>query len=96
MQFVEVNPTKGKPSSVRVVRLTEQKSTHNTDGDKVDEDADATEKSCEKASKNIRKVILPKLKFHATNYYHMIDWDTKLKTQLPLLTSLSDEEVLHI
>ena len=28
MQFVEVNPTKGKPSSVRVVRLTEQKSAH--------------------------------------------------------------------
>ena len=41
--------------------------------EKVNEDADATEKSRKKASKNIRKVILPMLKFHATNYYHMID-----------------------
>ena len=47
-------------------------------------------------SKNIRKVILPKLKFHATNYHHMIDWDTELKTEPPFLTSLSDEEVLGI
>ena len=44
-----------------------------------------------------KKVIQPKLKFHATNYYHMIDWDTELKTQSSFLTSLSDEEeVLHI
>ena len=41
--------------------------------EKVNEDADATEKSLEKASKNIGKVILPMLKFHATNCYHMID-----------------------
>ena len=39
----------------------------------VNADADATEKSREKASKNIGKVILPTLKFHATNCYHMID-----------------------
>ena len=30
------------------------------------------------------------------NYYLMIDWHTELKTQPPFLTSLSDEEVLHI
>ena len=47
-------------------------------------------------SKNIMKVILSKLKFHAANYHHMIDWDTKLKTEPPFLTSLSDEEVLGI
>ena len=40
--------------------------------EEVNEDANATETSREKASKNIRKVILPMLKFHATNYYHMI------------------------
>ena len=34
--------------------------------------------------------------FHATNYYHMINWDTELKTQPIFLTSLSDEEILHI
>ena len=39
---------------------------------------------------------VPKLKFHATNYYHMIDWDTEVKTELPFLTSLSDEKVLGI
>ena len=64
--------------------------------DKVDEDADATEKSCEKTSKIIKKVILPKLMFHATNYYNMIDWDTELETQPPFLTSQSDEVVLRI
>ena len=58
------------------------------------EDADATEKLREKASKNIRKVILPMLKFHATNYYHMIDRTLNWK-QSPFLTSLSDEEVLQ-
>ena len=36
------------------------------------------------------------LKFHATNYHHMIDWDTELKTEPPFLTSLSGEEVLGI
>ena len=64
--------------------------------DEVDEGSDATKKSCEKAPKSIKKVILPKLKFHATNYYHMIDCDTELKTQPPFLASLSDEEVLYI
>ena len=47
-------------------------------------------------SKNIRKVICQKQKIHATNYHHMIDWDTELKSKPQFLTFLSDEEVLDI
>ena len=64
--------------------------------DEAEEDREAIEKTHDNPSKNIRKVIIPKLKFHATNYHHMIDWDTELKTEPPFLTSLSDEEVLGI
>ena len=64
--------------------------------DEAEGDTEAIEKTHDMSSKNIRKVILPKLKFHATNYHHMIDWDTELKTESPFLTSLSDEEVLGI
>ena len=41
--------------------------------DEAEEDTEAIEKTHDMPSKNIRKVILPKLKFHATNYHHMID-----------------------
>ena len=54
------------------------------------------EKAYDMPSKNIRKVILSKINFNATNYHHMIDWDTERKTEPPFLTSLSDEEVLGI
>ena len=64
--------------------------------DEAEEDTEVIEKTHDMPSKNIRKVIIPKLKFHATNYHHMIDWDTELKTEPPFLTSLSDEEVLGI
>ena len=64
--------------------------------DEAEEDTEAIEKTHDMPFKNIRKVILPKLKFHATNFYHIIDWDTELKTELPFLTSLSDEDVLGI
>ena len=63
--------------------------------DEAEEDTEVIEKTHDMPSKNIRKVILPKLKFHAMNY-HMIDWDTGLKTEPPFLTSLSDEKVLGI
>ena len=61
--------------------------------DEVEKDTEAIEKTHDMFSKNIRKVILPNLKFYATNYHHMIDWDTELKTKPPFLTSLSIEEV---
>ena len=64
--------------------------------DEAEEDTEVIEKTHDMPFKNIRKVILPKLKFYATNYHHMIDWDTELKTEPPFLTSLSDEEVLGI
>ena len=64
--------------------------------DKAEEDTEAIEKTHEMPSKSIRKVILPKLKFHTTNYHHMIDWDTELKTDPSFLTSLSNEKVLGI
>ena len=64
--------------------------------DKVEEDTEAIEKAHEMPSKNIRKVILPKLKFYATNYHHMIDWYAELKIEPPFLTSFSDEKVLGI
>ena len=64
--------------------------------DEAEEDTEAIEKTHDMLSKNIRKVIISKLKFHATNYHHMIDWDTELKIEPPFLTSLSDEEVLGI
>ena len=41
--------------------------------DKAKEDTEAIEKTSKMPSKNIRKVIIPKLKFHATNYHHTID-----------------------
>ena len=49
--------------------------------DEVEEDTEAIEKTRDMPSKNIKKVIFSKLKFHATNYHHKIDWDTKLKTE---------------
>ena len=64
--------------------------------DEAEEDTEAIVKTHDMPSKNIKKVILPKLKFHATNYHHVIDWDTELITEPPFLTSLSDEEVLGI
>ena len=64
--------------------------------DKAEEDTEAIEKTHDMPSKNIRKVILLKLKFYATNYYHMIEWDTEMKTVPLFLTFLSDEEVLGI
>ena len=64
--------------------------------DEAEEDTEAIEKTHDMPSKNIRKVIIPKLKFHATNYHHMIDWDTELKTEPSFLTSFSDEGVLGI
>ena len=64
--------------------------------DEAQEETEVIEKTHDMPSKNIRKVILPKLKFYATNYRHMIDWNTELKTELPFLTSLSDEKVLGI
>ena len=64
--------------------------------DEVEEDTEAIEKTHNMPSKNIKKVILPKFKFYATNYHHKIDWNTKLKTEPPFLPSLSDEEVLRI
>ena len=64
--------------------------------DEAKEDTETIEKTYDMPSKNIRKVILPKLKFYAMKYHHMIDWDTELKTEPPFLTSLSDEEVLGI
>ena len=48
--------------------------------DEEEEDTETIEKTHDMPSKYIRKVILPKLKFHAKNYHHMIDWDTELKT----------------
>ena len=60
--------------------------------DEAEEDTEAIEKTHDMPSKNIRKVILPKLKFNAKNYHHMIDWDTELKTEPSFLTSLSDEK----
>ena len=60
--------------------------------DEAEENTKAIEKTHDMPSKNIRKVILPKLKFNATNYHHMIDWDTELKTEPPFLTSLSNEK----
>ena len=50
--------------------------------DEAEENTEVIEKTHDMPSKNIRKVILPKLKLHATNYHHMIDWDTELKTSL--------------
>ena len=67
-----------------------------TTDDEAEKDKEPLEKTHDMPSKNIRKVILPKLKFHTANYHHMIDWDTELKTEPPFLTSLSDEEVLGI
>ena len=64
--------------------------------DEAEEDTEAIEKTHDMPFKFIRKVILPKLKLHTTNYHHMIDWDTELKTDPPFLTSLSDEKVLAI
>lgn len=46
-------------------------------------------------SRNIRKVIFPKLGLHSNHYYDMIDWETELKTEPPLSPSLTDDEVLH-
>ena len=64
--------------------------------DEAEEDIEVIEKTHNMPSKNIRKIIIPKLKFHATNYHHIIDWDTELKTEPLFLTFLSDEEVLGI
>ena len=64
--------------------------------DEAEEDIEVIEKTHNVPSKNIRKIIIPKLKFHATNYHHIIDWDTELKTEPLFLTFLSDEEVLGI
>ena len=64
--------------------------------DKAEEDTEAIEKTHDMPSKNIRKIILPKLKFHERNYHHIIDWDIELKTELLLLIFLSDEEVLGV
>ena len=64
--------------------------------DQAEEDTEMIEKTYDMPSKNIRKVIISKLKFHATNYHHIIDWDTELNTEPPFLASLSDEEVLGI
>ena len=64
--------------------------------DEAEEDTEAREKTHDMPSKKIRKVILPKLKFHPTNYHHMIDLNTELKTESPFMTALSDEEVLDI
>ena len=64
--------------------------------DEAKEDTEAIKKTHDMPSKNIRKVIIPKLKFHKTNYHHMTDWDTELKTEPPFFTSLSDEKVLGI
>ena len=64
--------------------------------DEAEEDTETIEKTHDMPSMNIKKVILPKLKFHATNYRHMIDWDTELKTEPPFVTSLSDEKILGI
>ena len=41
--------------------------------DEAEEDTKVIEKTHDMLSKNIRKVILPKLKFDTTNYHHMID-----------------------
>ena len=41
--------------------------------DEAEEDTEAIEKTHGMHSKNIRKVILSKQKFYATNYHHMID-----------------------
>ena len=46
----------------------------------AEEDTEAIQKTHDLPFKNIRKAILPKLKFHAMNYHHMINSDTKLKT----------------
>ena len=64
--------------------------------DEEEEDTEVIEKTYDMLSKSIRKVIISKLKFHTTNYHHMIDWDTKLKTEPSFLTSLSYEELLGI
>ena len=64
--------------------------------DDAEEDAEAIEKTHDMPSKNLRKVILPKLKFHASTYHHVIDWDAELKTEPPFLTALSDKEVSGI
>ena len=42
--------------------------------DEAEEDTEAIEKTHDMPFKYIRKVTLPKLKFHAKNYHHMIDW----------------------
>ena len=67
-----------------------------TTDDEAEEDTEAIEKTSDMPFKNIRKVIFPKLKFHATDYHHIIHWDTELKTEVSFLTSLNDEEVLGI
>ena len=64
--------------------------------DEAEEDTETIEKTHDMSSKNIRKIILPKLKFHATNYHHMIDWDTELKTEPPFSTSLSNDKILGV
>ena len=69
---------------------------HISTDDEAEEDTEAIEKTHDMPPKNIKKVIIPKLKFHATNFHHISDWDTELKTEPPFVTSLNDEEVLGI
>ena len=47
-------------------------------------------------NKSIRTVQIPKLKWQANSYHSMINWDEEFRTEPPFITSLSDEELLHI
>ena len=85
--------------AVNKIRNLKTKSQHIPETDKnafpaVEKDGEslALEKTNNLPSKNIRKIIFPKLKFEAIDYHHVIDWDSELKIEPPFLASLSDEK----
>ena len=48
------------------------------------------------ADRSIRQVHIPRLRFQCRSYPKMVDWNKELKTEPPLISRLSDDEVTRI
>ena len=47
-------------------------------------------------STDIREVRVPKLKYRAKSYHTMIYWNCELKTELPYIAMMTEDQLTHI
>jgi hypothetical protein len=67
-----------------------------TDDEENEENSEISNEIPAPISGNVRKVVLPKIKFQAKSYHTMINWETELKSEPPYIAALTNEQLISI